>query len=145
MTMTQDNLNTDNTVSDDTNIKMDGLKFNTNTHNDNNTISKANAEEMGDLQQQEDIPDVRHKNSVPIVPELLRTRFVTYGRLTRGWEDAQEEWLTRTATKWKKSVHKWSGTVIQATLDMGHVGAPTTEMLPPINTCSHGRPFDKAL
>ena len=25
----------------------------------------------------------------------------TYGRLTRGWEDAQDEWLKRTATKWK--------------------------------------------
>ena len=125
--MTQDNINTDNTASDDTNIKMDGLKFNTNTHKDNNTISNENTEEMDDLQQQEDIPDTRHENSVPIVPELLRTRFDdqnaptkihqalqqqdALGWLTRGWEDAQEEWLKRTATKWKKSVRKWSGKV----------------------------------
>ena len=133
--MTQDNINTDNTASDDTNIKMDGLKFNTNTHKDNNTISNENAEEMDDLQQQKDIPDTRH-DSVP-----MQTRFDdrkaspkirqalqqqdALGWLTRGWEDAQEEWLKRTATKWKKSVRKWSGKVIQVTLD-GAFGCTTT-------------------
>ena len=49
--MTQDAMNTDNTVNDDTNNKMDGLKPNTNTHNDNNTTSKENVEEMSDSQQ----------------------------------------------------------------------------------------------
>ena len=42
----------------------------------------------------------------------------TYGRLARGWDDAQEEWLTRTATKYKKSVRKWSETVIQSILEV---------------------------
>ena len=128
--MTQDNINTDNTASDDTNIKMDGLKCNTNTHKDNNTRSNENAEEMDDLQQQEDISDTRHdsvliqtrfddRNASPIRQALQQQDAL--GWLTRGWEDAQEEWLKRTATKWKKSVRKWSGKVNPCTATVDHL------------------------
>ena len=82
---------------------------------------------MGDLQQQEDILDVRHKfrDVPPNIRQALQQQDdlvgwlqFTYGRLTREWKDAQDEWLKRMATKWKKSVRKWSGTVIQVTLEV---------------------------
>ena len=36
------------------------------------------------------------------------------GRLSDYWEDAQQEWIVRTSTKWKRSSHTWMIKVIQA-------------------------------
>ena len=48
-----------------------------------------------------------------ISQDILGWRPFVYGRLATTWEDAQEEWLIRTATRFKRSSQRWSATVVE--------------------------------
>ena len=41
-----------------------------------------------------------------------------YGRVATTWEDAQEKWLVRLATRYKRSSQVWSNTLVQQLLKM---------------------------
>jgi hypothetical protein len=40
------------------------------------------------------------------------------GRVSKGWEDAQERWIVARATKWKRSCARWSTTLLTAVWEL---------------------------
>lgn len=44
--------------------------------------------------------------------------FFLYGRMSQSWRSAQDKWLIRQATRWKKSSLKWSAKFVRLTLDL---------------------------
>ena len=46
--------------------------------------------------------------------DAINWKHFLMGRLSDFWEDAQQEWIVRTSTKWKRSSHTWMIKVIQA-------------------------------
>ena len=48
-----------------------------------------------------------------ISQDNLGWRAFIFGRTATTWEDAQEKWIIRTATRFKRSSHKWAATLVE--------------------------------
>ena len=43
---------------------------------------------------------------------------LVYGLYSKKWQDAQEEWIQKKSTKWKRSTKKWSIKLVTASLEL---------------------------
>jgi hypothetical protein len=50
--------------------------------------------------------------------DTMGWRQFLHGRVSKGWEDAQERWLVARATKWKRSCARWSTTLLIAVWEL---------------------------
>ena len=84
-------------------------------------ITKTLVKELNNIR---GIADERSCLESPLIQEARRQQkqigwhSITYSLYSKKWEDAQEEWIQRKYSKWKRSATKWAFKLINASLEL---------------------------